>query len=147
MRLVAEKQSAPAQNPCRPDWNAATLLRRADLGPGVAQVTLGIECSRERVPLRNAYVAAGQLARVRVNSGEERLLPVASGPPGVLHNKEVGRAAAWGFAGGRMRLHGAAWSAMRLLGGRACVRMRDAGQQRRGVFQRARGVAALLHRI
>ena len=72
-----------------PDWNAATLVRRADLAPGVAALTLSVEVSRERVPLRNAYVAAGQRARVRANSGLERVLAVASAPPGVGANKEV----------------------------------------------------------
>lgn len=73
----------------RPDWNAATLLRRDEPAPGVAVVALAVEVSRERVPLRNAYVAAGQLARVRVNGGEERLLPVASAPPGAAANSEA----------------------------------------------------------
>lgn len=106
----------PAPPPPRPDWTAATLIRRTDLAPGVAALTLGIEASRERVPLRSAYVAAGQLARVRANAGVERLLPVASAPPGVAANKEVrsGGAARLGREGrGGLRScgHARAWPA------------------------------------
>lgn len=72
-----------------PDWNAATLVKRNDLAPGVASLVLTVEVSRERVPLRNAYVAAGQRARVRVNNGVEVALPVASAPPGVGANKQA----------------------------------------------------------
>jgi hypothetical protein len=76
-------------------------VRRASLAPGVALLTLGIEASRERVPLRNAYVAAGQRARVRANSGVERALPVASAPPGVAANREVRRGVVGGGGRGR----------------------------------------------
>ncbi|KAI8463094.1 MAG: hypothetical protein J3K34DRAFT_445306 [Monoraphidium minutum] len=72
-----------------PDWNAATLLMRTDLAPGLAALRLSVEVSRERVPLRNAYVAAGQAARLRVNSGVEQEVPVSSAPPGVAKNKEA----------------------------------------------------------
>ena len=50
--------------------------------PGsVKLVTLEAEVSRERVPLRNAYLSPGQRARVRVLGGGECAVPVASPPP------------------------------------------------------------------
>jgi hypothetical protein len=67
----------------------ATLIRRSEVAPGLVSLLLGIEISRERVPLRNAYVAAGQKARLRVGNGEERVVPVASPPPGSKTNKVV----------------------------------------------------------
>jgi hypothetical protein len=38
--------------------------------------TFEAEVSRERVPLRNAYKAAGQVAVMRINGGEKYTLPV-----------------------------------------------------------------------
>jgi hypothetical protein len=50
--------------------------------PGAARLaTLEAEVSRERVPLRNAYLSPGQRARVRVLGGGECAVPVASPPP------------------------------------------------------------------
>lgn len=63
-----------------PDWNAATLVSAQQIAPGLKAVVLSVEISRERVPLRNAYKCAGQKASVRVNSGIEYTLSVASAP-------------------------------------------------------------------
>ena len=66
----------------QPDWNAAKLVAVDELLPGsVRLVTLEAEVSRERVPLRNAYLSPGQRARVRVLGGGECAVPVASPPP------------------------------------------------------------------
>jgi len=66
----------------QPDWNAARLVAVDELLPGsVRLVTLEAEVSRERVPLRNAYLSPGQRARVRVLGGGECAVPVASPPP------------------------------------------------------------------
>ena len=64
----------------QPDWNPATFLRSAPLAPGVKEVVLEVEISRERVPIRNAYKHIGQKASVRVNGGiEQQVMP--SCPP------------------------------------------------------------------
>lgn len=66
----------------QPDWNAARLVAVDELLPGAVRlVTLEAEVSRERVPLRNAYLSPGQHARVRVLGGGECAVPVASPPP------------------------------------------------------------------
>ena len=57
-----------------PDWNPATFLRRERAAPGLQTIVLEVEISREKVPIRNAYKHAGQLAAVRVNSGIDRSL-------------------------------------------------------------------------
>lgn len=63
-----------------PDWNPATFVSARQLANGLQAVELDIEISRERVPLRNAYRHVGQTATVRVNSGEEHTLRVATAP-------------------------------------------------------------------
>lgn len=64
----------------QPDWNAATFVRSSQIAPGVKEVVLEIEISRERVPIRNAYKHIGQKAAVRVNGGiEYQVMP--SNPP------------------------------------------------------------------
>ena len=66
----------------QPDWNAAKLVAVDELLPGAVRlVTLEAEVSRERIPLRNAYLSPGQRARVRVLGGGECAVPVASPPP------------------------------------------------------------------
>lgn len=57
-----------------PDWNPAVFLRKEQKTPGLQTIVLEIEISRDRVPIRNAYKHAGQLAAVRVNSGVDRSL-------------------------------------------------------------------------
>lgn len=64
----------------QPDWNAATFVAATQLAPGIKEVTLNIEVSRERVPLRNAYKHVGQFANVRVNGSAERMVPPSSPP-------------------------------------------------------------------
>lgn len=65
-----------------PDWNACKLLSSDEIVPGAVKlVTVEAEVSRERVPLRNAYLTPGQRARVRVLGGGECSVPVASPPP------------------------------------------------------------------
>jgi hypothetical protein len=81
---------APFAADDQPDWWAAELVSRDELVPGaVALLTLDVEVSRERVPLRNAYMAAGQRASVRVVGGVEVELPVATPPPGPLANHDA----------------------------------------------------------
>jgi hypothetical protein len=45
---------------------------------GQRLLTFEAEVSRERVPLRNAYKAAGQVAVMRINGGEKHTLPVSA---------------------------------------------------------------------
>lgn len=73
----------------QPDWWAAEVTAVDDVVPGVKLITINAEASRERVPLRNAYVAVGQRARVRLAGGAEATLPVASPPWGAGANAEA----------------------------------------------------------
>ena len=57
-----------------PDWNPARFVRAEQLAPGLRNVVLCCEISRERVPLRNAFKHANQRASVRVNGGVESSL-------------------------------------------------------------------------
>lgn len=73
-----------------PEWNAARLLRSRDLAPGVREVVLEAEISRERIPLKAAYKHAGQCASVRVNGGLEVQVPVSSPPfPQALNSEPL----------------------------------------------------------
>eukprot|EP00878_Enallax_costatus_P008856 GHUV01009258.1.p1 GENE.GHUV01009258.1~~GHUV01009258.1.p1 ORF type:complete len:342 (+),score=68.56 GHUV01009258.1:752-1777(+) len=63
-----------------PDWNPGRFISSTQQAPHWKLVTFEAEISRQRVPLRNAYKAAGQMAVVRVNGGEARHLHVASPP-------------------------------------------------------------------
>lgn len=66
---------ACCQLSCRgqaPHGGAASRQHPHARGRPCPQVTLEVEASRERVPLRNAYRHVGQRARVRVNSGAEQ---------------------------------------------------------------------------
>jgi len=64
----------------QPDWNGAEFLSSRELAPGVKEVVLNIEISRERVPLRNAYKHIGQQAVVRVNGSSDQVA-MPSSPP------------------------------------------------------------------
>lgn len=64
----------------QPDWQPATFISVQDRGPGLKELTLEIECSRELIPLRNAYKHVGQYACVRVNGGEENVVAPTCGP-------------------------------------------------------------------
>ncbi|GAB4814665.1 hypothetical protein N2152v2_001711 [Parachlorella kessleri] len=64
----------------QPDWNPARFVRSTQLAPGIKEVVLEVEISREKVPLRNAYKHIGQRACVRINSGAEVEAAVASAP-------------------------------------------------------------------
>lgn len=57
-----------------PDWNPATYLRKQRIAPGLLEIVLEVEISRDKVPIRNAYKHAGQRASVRVSSGMDREL-------------------------------------------------------------------------
>lgn len=59
-----------------PDWIAGRFISSTQQAPYMRLLTFEVEVSRERVPLRNAYKAAGQRMAVRVNGGEKRLLTV-----------------------------------------------------------------------
>eukprot|EP00775_Hariotina_reticulata_P004579 gene4579-4833_t len=63
-----------------PDWNPGRFVASQQEAPHQRLITFEAEISRERVPLRNAYKAAGQKAVLRVNGGEARHLVVASPP-------------------------------------------------------------------
>ncbi|KAF5842721.1 hypothetical protein DUNSADRAFT_5488 [Dunaliella salina] len=71
-----------------PDWNSATFLRSEDVAPGLRNVVVLAEVSRERVPLRNAYKSPGQKATVRLIDGQEYQLAVSSPPPSQFLNKK-----------------------------------------------------------
>jgi hypothetical protein len=64
----------------QPEWNPARFVRSAQLAPGVKELVLEVEVSRERVALRNAYKHVGQAAQVRVGGGAAAALPPASPP-------------------------------------------------------------------
>jgi hypothetical protein len=63
-----------------PDWNPLTFISSKDVGPGLREVAFEFECSRELVPLRNAYKHVGQYAAIRVNGMEEVFVPPSSSP-------------------------------------------------------------------
>ncbi|KAH7620598.1 hypothetical protein Ndes2526B_g04519 [Nannochloris sp. 'desiccata'] len=65
----------------QPDWNPATYVSSRELAPGVKEVILNVEISRERVPLRNAYKHLGQRAAIRVNGGPEQFATPSTPPP------------------------------------------------------------------
>lgn len=69
-----------------PDWNPATIVSNQPLIPGVRLVTLEVEASRERVPLRNAYTTPGQRAGVRLGGGPNLAVRLASPPPPISLN-------------------------------------------------------------
>ena len=58
-----------------PDFQPATLESTRQASAQFREVTVDIEISRERVPLRNAYRHIGQLARVRLSSGLDYDVP------------------------------------------------------------------------
>jgi hypothetical protein len=62
-----------------PDWNPGRFISASQQAPHMRLLTFEVEISRERVPLRNAYKAAGQRMNVRVNGGEKRSLTVCEG--------------------------------------------------------------------
>lgn len=64
----------------QPDWNPAKFVRSTQLAPGVREIVLECEISREKVPLLNAYKHVGQRASVRVSSGIPAEVAIA-GPP------------------------------------------------------------------
>ncbi|GFR44771.1 hypothetical protein Agub_g6102, partial [Astrephomene gubernaculifera] len=64
----------------QPDWNIGSFVSSQQVSPEYRLVTVEAEVSRERIPLRSAYKAAGQRACVRVNNGVERHCTVASPP-------------------------------------------------------------------
>ena len=53
-------------------------MRTIETAPGLRTVVVEAEVSREKVPLRNAYMHVGQKASVRVNSGPTRELTGAT---------------------------------------------------------------------
>ncbi|EFN60149.1 expressed protein [Chlorella variabilis] len=73
----------------QPDWNPARFVRSTQLGPGIREIVVECEVSREKVPLRNAYRQIGQRASVRANSGvSAEALPAAPPFPQSL-NRDV----------------------------------------------------------
>jgi hypothetical protein len=69
-----------------PDWNPAELVANELCIPGVRLLTLRVEASRERVPLRNAYLTPGQRAAVRMAGGANLTVRLASPPPPLTAN-------------------------------------------------------------
>jgi hypothetical protein len=59
-----------------PTHTVSAAAVAAAAAAGQRLLTFEVEVSRERVPLRNAYKAAGQCAVMRVNGGEKHVLPV-----------------------------------------------------------------------
>ncbi|GIL80986.1 hypothetical protein Vretifemale_10128, partial [Volvox reticuliferus] len=64
----------------QPEWNIGRFVASRQVSPEYRAVTVECEVSRERIPLRAAYKAAGQRASLRINSGVERNCTVASPP-------------------------------------------------------------------
>ncbi|KAL4436125.1 hypothetical protein ABPG77_005573 [Micractinium sp. CCAP 211/92] len=73
----------------QPDWNPARYVRSTQLAPGVREVVVECEISREKVPLRNAYLHVGQRAAVRVNSGVAHEVAPAAPPFPQALNREA----------------------------------------------------------
>ncbi|PRW60867.1 hypothetical protein C2E21_1253 [Chlorella sorokiniana] len=73
----------------QPDWNPARFVRSTQLAPGVREVVVECEISREKVPLRNAYKHVGQRASVRVNSGVTYEVSPAAPPFPQALNREA----------------------------------------------------------
>ncbi|KAL4855062.1 Fruit protein [Chlorella vulgaris] len=73
----------------QPDWNPARFVRSSQIAPGVREVVLECEISREKVPLRNAYKHVGQRASVRVNSGVNMEAAVVAPPFPQLLNRDA----------------------------------------------------------
>jgi len=76
-----------------PEWNICTFVGAEQLANGLTMVELDIEVSRERICLKNAYRHIGQIAQVRVNSGQEHQLRPCSAPfPLALQEEALYRA-------------------------------------------------------
>eukprot|EP01024_Parvocaulis_polyphysoides_P018469 TRINITY_DN18189_c0_g2_i3.p1 TRINITY_DN18189_c0_g2~~TRINITY_DN18189_c0_g2_i3.p1 ORF type:complete len:347 (-),score=53.55 TRINITY_DN18189_c0_g2_i3:1213-2253(-) len=63
-----------------PDWNPAVFVNSELVAPGIKELHLQCEISREKIPLRNAYKHVGQRAKLRVNGGPEAVLYPATPP-------------------------------------------------------------------
>mmetsp|Transcript_5010 Transcript_5010/g.9428 ORF Transcript_5010/g.9428 Transcript_5010/m.9428 type:complete len:346 (-) Transcript_5010:3-1040(-) len=63
-----------------PEWLPARFVRAEQLSPGVRNIVLEIEKSREQVKITNAHTKIGQKAQVKVAGGEVRKLVTASSP-------------------------------------------------------------------
>lgn len=61
-----------------PDFNPGQFLSSAPAGPSLRVVAVEAEISREKVPLRNAYMHIGQKCSIRVNNGPIRELTGSS---------------------------------------------------------------------
>eukprot|EP01026_Neomeris_dumetosa_P027358 TRINITY_DN22242_c0_g2_i2.p2 TRINITY_DN22242_c0_g2~~TRINITY_DN22242_c0_g2_i2.p2 ORF type:complete len:323 (-),score=55.88 TRINITY_DN22242_c0_g2_i2:5-973(-) len=57
-----------------PDWNPGTFISSDLVAPGIKEIHVKCEISREKIPLRNAYKHVGQRATLRINGGPEALL-------------------------------------------------------------------------
>ena len=57
-----------------PDFNPGAFVASQDAGPSLRTVSISAEISREKVPLRNAYMHVGQKCSLRVNNGPIREL-------------------------------------------------------------------------
>ena len=57
------------------------MARSEPLANGLTLLTLEVEVSRDKVPIRNGYRHVGQRARIRVNGGVEHELVGARGGP------------------------------------------------------------------
>ncbi|PSC74147.1 hypothetical protein C2E20_2793 [Micractinium conductrix] len=73
----------------QPDWNPARFVRSTQLAPGVREVVVECQVSREKVPLRNAYKHIGQRASLRVNSGAVAEVAPAAPPFPESLNREA----------------------------------------------------------
>eukprot|EP01025_Chloroclados_australasicus_P019863 TRINITY_DN208_c1_g1_i1.p3 TRINITY_DN208_c1_g1~~TRINITY_DN208_c1_g1_i1.p3 ORF type:complete len:351 (+),score=48.97 TRINITY_DN208_c1_g1_i1:168-1220(+) len=63
-----------------PDWNPGVFVSSEVVAPGIKELHLQCEISREKIPLRNAYKHVGQRARIRVNGGPEAILIPSTAP-------------------------------------------------------------------
>lgn len=71
------------------DWHPATVLAVQELAPGVRNITVEVECSREMVALDYAYSAPGRLAQVKVNGGEVFKVAASCPPFSMKVNESV----------------------------------------------------------
>jgi len=65
----------------KPEWLPAISVGSYQLAPGMRQVTLEVEMSREKVPLAGAYVGPGQTAAIKIGDSDTVHVGALATPP------------------------------------------------------------------
>lgn len=63
-----------------PEWRNVEVVNTADVAPGVRVITLKAETSRQMVARERTYNAVGQIAKVKIDGGDEVLVRPCSPP-------------------------------------------------------------------